>query len=220
MSFTDRNGRKNRRDRRSRSGRADRGARIAASLGYRARSCSRPTAKSAASPRRSIIAATAWIWAATGSFRNPIGSCAGGRRSLPVAEGQADAGSGAAHQLPAAIARFSRRISTGLLRCGHAGPSTTVADFLSPPVLRLSAQAQCPHAQEHGADRDFAHRLELRPGAALHRSPEVSLEDFLVNRFGERLYRTFFKDYTEKVWGVPATRSPRNGARSASRDCR
>ena len=35
------------------------------------------------------------------------------------------------------------------------------------------------------------------------RFPERSLEDFLVNRFGERLYRTFFKDYTEKVWGVP-----------------
>jgi protoporphyrinogen oxidase len=35
------------------------------------------------------------------------------------------------------------------------------------------------------------------------RVPEKSLEDFLVNRFGERLYRTFFKDYTEKVWGVP-----------------
>jgi protoporphyrinogen oxidase len=35
------------------------------------------------------------------------------------------------------------------------------------------------------------------------RSPEVTLEDFLVNRFGTRLYRTFFKDYTEKVWGVP-----------------
>jgi protoporphyrinogen oxidase len=35
------------------------------------------------------------------------------------------------------------------------------------------------------------------------RSPEISLEDFLVNRFGKRLYRTFFKDYTEKVWGVP-----------------
>jgi protoporphyrinogen oxidase len=36
-----------------------------------------------------------------------------------------------------------------------------------------------------------------------HRSPEVSLEDFLINRFGERLYRMFFKSYTEKVWGVP-----------------
>jgi len=35
------------------------------------------------------------------------------------------------------------------------------------------------------------------------RSPEASLEDFLINRFGERLYKTFFKDYTEKVWGVP-----------------
>jgi protoporphyrinogen oxidase len=31
----------------------------------------------------------------------------------------------------------------------------------------------------------------------------VTLEDFLVNRFGDKLYRTFFKDYTEKVWGVP-----------------
>src|SRR5271167_1722254 len=35
------------------------------------------------------------------------------------------------------------------------------------------------------------------------RSPEITLEDFLINRFGARLYRTFFKDYTEKVWGVP-----------------
>jgi protoporphyrinogen oxidase len=35
------------------------------------------------------------------------------------------------------------------------------------------------------------------------RRPEKSLEDFLVNRFGGELYRTFFKSYTEKVWGVP-----------------
>jgi protoporphyrinogen oxidase len=38
---------------------------------------------------------------------------------------------------------------------------------------------------------------------AVKRSPEQSLEDFFINRFGKRLYRTFFKDYTEKVWGVP-----------------
>lgn len=31
---------------------------------------------------------------------------------------------------------------------------------------------------------------------------EKSLEDFFINRFGGQLYRTFFKDYTEKVWGV------------------
>ncbi|HEY4970863.1 MAG TPA: NAD(P)/FAD-dependent oxidoreductase [Steroidobacteraceae bacterium] len=35
------------------------------------------------------------------------------------------------------------------------------------------------------------------------RSPEITLEDFLINRFGSRLYGTFFKSYTEKVWGVP-----------------
>ena len=35
------------------------------------------------------------------------------------------------------------------------------------------------------------------------RHPETTLEDFFINRFGDRLYRTFFKSYTEKVWGVP-----------------
>lgn len=32
---------------------------------------------------------------------------------------------------------------------------------------------------------------------------ENSLEDFMINRFGIELYKTFFRDYTEKVWGVP-----------------
>jgi protoporphyrinogen oxidase len=39
--------------------------------------------------------------------------------------------------------------------------------------------------------------------ACFPRRPEASLEDFLVNRFGGELYRTFFKSYTEKVWGKP-----------------
>jgi len=37
------------------------------------------------------------------------------------------------------------------------------------------------------------------------RHPEITLEDFLVNRFGRQLYQQFFKDYTEKVWGVPCS---------------
>src|SRR5262245_28513351 len=32
---------------------------------------------------------------------------------------------------------------------------------------------------------------------------ESSLEDFFINRFGRELYLTFFKSYTEKVWGTP-----------------
>ena len=38
------------------------------------------------------------------------------------------------------------------------------------------------------------------------RRPERSLEDFLINRFGVELYRTFFESYTQKVWGVPCNR--------------
>lgn len=40
------------------------------------------------------------------------------------------------------------------------------------------------------------------------RKPENSLEDFMINRFGKTLYNLFFKDYTEKVWGVPCHEIP------------
>jgi protoporphyrinogen oxidase len=35
---------------------------------------------------------------------------------------------------------------------------------------------------------------------------EEALEQFFINRFGRELYGTFFKSYTEKVWGVPCNR--------------
>ncbi len=40
----------------------------------------------------------------------------------------------------------------------------------------------------------------LRPIA-----PELTLEHFYINRFGKKLYETFFKDYTHKVWGKPCS---------------
>ena len=36
--------------------------------------------------------------------------------------------------------------------------------------------------------------------------PEKSFEDWVSNRFGDKLYRTFFKTYTEKVWGMPCSK--------------
>ncbi|OGD90422.1 FAD-dependent oxidoreductase [Candidatus Curtissbacteria bacterium RIFCSPHIGHO2_02_39_8] len=33
---------------------------------------------------------------------------------------------------------------------------------------------------------------------------ERSFEDWVTNRFGKKLYTIFFKNYTEKVWGIPA----------------
>ena len=36
----------------------------------------------------------------------------------------------------------------------------------------------------------------------LIKKDETNLENFFINRFGKELYLTFFKDYTEKVWGI------------------
>jgi protoporphyrinogen oxidase len=43
-------------------------------------------------------------------------------------------------------------------------------------------------------------RARLRPAAT-----EENFEQWVSNRFGRRLYRIFFKTYTEKVWGIPCT---------------
>lgn len=34
--------------------------------------------------------------------------------------------------------------------------------------------------------------------------PEVSLADWITNRFGRRLFKMFFESYTEKIWGIPS----------------
>ncbi|MBE9078743.1 NAD(P)/FAD-dependent oxidoreductase [Romeria aff. gracilis LEGE 07310] len=41
-------------------------------------------------------------------------------------------------------------------------------------------------------------KAKLNPGEEAE-----NFEDWVVERFGNRLYRTFFKSYTEKVWGIP-----------------
>ena len=44
--------------------------------------------------------------------------------------------------------------------------------------------------------------------ACANKRQEKSLEDFFINRFGKELYQTFFKDYTEKVWGISCKEIP------------
>jgi protoporphyrinogen oxidase len=57
--------------------------------------------------------------------------------------------------------------------------------------------------------RNLGAARTLRIGASYARSAifpcknEQNLEQFFINRFGRELYETFFKSYTEKVWGVP-----------------
>lgn len=51
-------------------------------------------------------------------------------------------------------------------------------------------------------------------GKARIRPPEdqSNYEGWLVARFGQRLYETFFKTYTEKLWGVPVADMPSDWA--------
>jgi protoporphyrinogen oxidase len=65
-------------------------------------------------------------------------------------------------------------------------PITLTADTLSKLGLRRTVRVGTSYVKS---------RLHQR-------RPEKSLEDFLINRFGRQLYLTFFKSYTEKVWGV------------------
>lgn len=54
-----------------------------------------------------------------------------------------------------------------------------------------------------GLVRTFSILISYLWAQLFPRRPEKSLEDFMINRFGQQLYLLFFKDYTEKVWGVP-----------------
>jgi len=65
--------------------------------------------------------------------------------------------------------------------------------------IRLTADT----LRKMGLVRTFRAGISYMRSAVLPQRQERSLEDFLINRFGKQLYLTFFKSYTEKVWGVP-----------------
>ena len=57
-----------------------------------------------------------------------------------------------------------------------------------------------------GLGRTIGILLSYLKARMFPRKSEKTLEDFFINRFGDKLYRLFFKDYTEKVWGVSCTK--------------
>lgn len=54
-----------------------------------------------------------------------------------------------------------------------------------------------------GMARTFKIGMSYMRSAAFPIRQVKNLEQFFINRFGRQLYNTFFKSYTEKVWGVP-----------------
>jgi protoporphyrinogen oxidase len=54
-----------------------------------------------------------------------------------------------------------------------------------------------------GISRTFRIGVSYLRRAAFPIRNVMNLEQFFINRFGAELYKTFFKSYTEKVWGTP-----------------
>ena len=105
----------------------------------------------------------------------------------------------------------SRRVGAGGTALTDSGRVMLVRDRLS-RIYFLRRYFDYPIKLNAGTLANLGPLRLLRIGASyawsmlFPRRTERSLEDFLVNRFGGELYRTFFKDYTEKVWGVPCER--------------
>jgi len=59
-----------------------------------------------------------------------------------------------------------------------------------------------------GLNRTMAIMLSYLWIRLFPRKEEKTLEDFIINKFGKQLYLLFFKDYTEKVWGIPCEQIP------------
>src|SRR5690606_18077989 len=68
-------------------------------------------------------------------------------------------------------------------------------DYPLKPSLETAGKLGLSSCVRFGASYAYAKAFPLEQ--------ENSLEDFFINRFGKRLYLQFFKEYTEKVWGVP-----------------
>jgi protoporphyrinogen oxidase len=67
--------------------------------------------------------------------------------------------------------------------------------------IRLTAAT----LKKMGVSRTICGGISYMRAVLLPIPKEKTLEDFLINRFGRQLYLTFFKSYTEKVWGVPCS---------------
>jgi protoporphyrinogen oxidase len=69
--------------------------------------------------------------------------------------------------------------------------------FFDYPLKPLNALAGL------GPLESFLVGLSYLKASVFHHHDEKTLEQWVANRFGYRLYNIFFKTYTEKVWGIP-----------------
>jgi protoporphyrinogen oxidase len=127
-------------------------------------------------------------------------------RMLPLAAGQSSVGDpqlayqGMRRLLPQAPTALESDARVMLLR-GRLSRIYFDGKFFDYPL-----KANLETALQLGLWRCAAFAASYARSQLFPRRPERNLEDFFVNRFGDRLYRQFFKEYTEKVWGTSCDR--------------
>jgi protoporphyrinogen oxidase len=72
--------------------------------------------------------------------------------------------------------------------------------FFRYPIMPMDVLSKLGLLETCRCILSFVHS-RLRP-----RASEDTFEDWVVNKFGRRLYSLFFKSYTEKLWGMPTDR--------------
>jgi protoporphyrinogen oxidase len=75
--------------------------------------------------------------------------------------------------------------------------------FFDYPLTPLNAMKGVGPAKAAGFAGSYA---AARLRGALSAPPLENFEDWIVDRFGRRLFENFFKTYTEKVWGISCRR--------------
>ena len=90
----------------------------------------------------------------------------------------------------------------------HHGPAAQ-PHLLSRQVLHLSAEARATRSRNIGLYESMRIMLSYFKWQLLRRPKEESFEEWVINRFGGRLYMHFFRSYTEKVWGIDPQGDPR-----------
>jgi len=137
-------------------------------------------------------------------------------RHLPVAEGREEAPIIAYQGKTRSVDAVSTSGSPGERGGGVAALAATEADLdrvmlLRPRKSRIyflrkffdyPIQLSKDTLVKLGLVRTFKIGISYMRRAAFPMRNVKNLEQFFINRFGSELYKTFFKSYTEKVWGV------------------
>ncbi len=101
------------------------------------------------------------------------------------------------------VAMVERLIGNDLLRVPRTSRIYLRGHFVNYPLTFFNALKALGPATSAAVTVSYAGQ---KLANLVRRRPDVTFEDWVVSRFGRRLYEIYFKTYSEKVWGVPCER--------------